>query len=202
MLLGRSRRAIRQEDVGVLTRSTMALSCLLWLACSTVDIDADWDPSARFADLHTWSWIEPTPEQTARASSPRIAEPLARQRIESAVQSVLTGRGYTEVSSGSPDFYVTYHLAVDQELDLQTTSTGGYGRWGYAGGWGSAETTVRKYDVGTLVIDVIDARARKLMWRCTAQSRIHDVKDAQERERRILDAVTRVLARFPPPQAS
>jgi hypothetical protein len=47
-----------------------------------------------------------------------------------------------------------------------TTGPGWGGGYYWAGvGWGNASNTVTTYTVGTLVIDIWDARARRLVWR-------------------------------------
>ena len=56
------------------------------------------------------------------------------------------------------------------------------------------------YEAGTLVIDVIDARTNKLMWRGWAQNTVKGMLENQDTmARRIDEAVTRMFVRFPRP---
>jgi hypothetical protein len=54
---------------------------------------------------------------------------------------------------------------------------GGYGYYGYYGGYGHSYTDVKTYDYkyGTLVIDLVDAKANELMWYGAASKALEDV---------------------------
>jgi hypothetical protein len=59
---------------------------------------------------------------------------------------------------------------------------------------------VVSYEAGTLVLDIIDARTNRLIWRGWAQGSVKDMLDNQDvMARQINEAVTRMLARFPRP---
>jgi len=59
-------------------------------------------------------------------------------------------------------------------------------------------TSVIEYEQGTLVIDVLDARTERLLWRGWAQDSVQGILDNQDRmEREINEAVTKMFARFP-----
>jgi hypothetical protein len=183
--------------MGRLTRTGVVWTCALALAlaaCSSVQVKQDWDPGAQFGALKTWAWQDSTPAVTG---NPRLDDPLLHARIQSAIQKSLGERGYTKVSSGKPDFLVTYHVALQQKLDAHTIYTG----YGPARGWygvGGAQTVVDTYDVGTLLIDFIGPESNAVIWRGSGQSRVQDLKTPDERQERIQDAVDRVLAQFPP----
>jgi hypothetical protein len=54
------------------------------------------------------------------------------------------------------------------------------------------------YDAGTLLIDLVDARTNRLVWRGWAEGSVDGVIDNQEwMEARIDEAVTRILERLP-----
>ena len=54
------------------------------------------------------------------------------------------------------------------------------------------------FDAGTIVIDLIDARSRRLVWRGWAEGGIDGVVDDQaSMEQRIDEAVARILEKFP-----
>ena len=57
---------------------------------------------------------------------------------------------------------------------------------------------VENYDQGTLVLDIVDGRSNELVWRGTAQARIDPSNSPEERQRRINEAVRKILDRFPP----
>ena len=178
-----------------LARVTLgSMLALALTACSSVSVKQDWDPNAHFAGLKTWAWQSSTPSVTGNA---RLDDPLLHGRIQSALTNALTAKGYTKAVSGKPDFYVAYHIAIQQKLDAQTIYTG-YGPYRGWYGVGGAQTVVDTYDVGTLLIDFISPETDNVIWRGSAQSRIQELKTPEQRQERIQDAVDRVLAQFPP----
>ena len=75
----------------------------------------------------------------------------------------------------------------------------GYGPgWGWAGpGMGASSTTVYEYDynVGTLVIDVFDKSAEKLIWEGIGTGTVDD--NPQTRDKNIPRAVAKIMSNFP-----
>ena len=54
------------------------------------------------------------------------------------------------------------------------------------------------YDAGTLVIDLVDARTNKLVWRGWSEGNVEGVVNNQRwMEERIDEAVTRIFERLP-----
>jgi hypothetical protein len=95
------------------------------------------------------------------------------------------------------------HGATEVKKDLNTFYSGGvYGGWGY-GGWAgygmgvaSSTTSVNEYTVGTLVVDMFDAKTKKLIFRGTASDELSDKpkKNAQKVEK----ASDKMFKNFPP----
>jgi hypothetical protein len=55
-----------------------------------------------------------------------------------------------------------------------------------------------RYEAGTLVLDVIDARTNTLIWRGWAQNSVEDMLDDRDRMAKTIDqAVARMLLRLP-----
>jgi hypothetical protein len=172
----------------------------LVLACSTVQVRQDFDPSQDFTRLRTYSWYAKAPEPTGNL---RVDNPLLYERIVSAVDRTLASKGYVKVEDVKPDFVVNYHLAVQSKLDVRTIDHGYYGGspyWGVAGfgGVGWTETYTVPYEEGTLAIDVIDVAKRKLVWRGFGVGRLREDPKPEEAAERVDSAVAEILAQFPP----
>ena len=72
-------------------------------------------------------------------------------------------------------------------------------RWGYRGwgmGMGSATTTVNEYRVGTLVVDIFDAKTKQLMFRGTAQDELSD--KAEKNIKKMEKVSEKMFKKFPP----
>ena len=148
-------------------------------ACSTMTVNTDHDPEARFAELESYAWL-PRPERDT--GDPRVDDnPLLETRIRTAVDRTLASKGFRQESSGAPDFLVGYHVTLDQKTSV--TVINDYYRyspgWGYRYGAryrpyraygysGPPETYVHQYDVGTLIVDVVLPEERRLIWRGAA----------------------------------
>jgi hypothetical protein len=129
-----------------------------------------WDKEYDFSKVKTFKWQPP--------ASPSLADsnPIMHRFIESALEKEFQNVGLTE-TTGDPDVFVTYHGSVDTEVQLRSTSFGysvgsyGMGGWGMSGySLGSQHTTTREVQTkkGTLVVDVVDAKEKQLVWRGTA----------------------------------
>src|SRR5258706_1478292 len=135
-----------------------SVGLMLLLACVSFaqHVKTDYDHSANFGQYKTYSW-----------EKVQTKDQLVVDRIKSAVNSALAAKGWTEVPSGG-DVEV---FAIETTKDQQTLDTfyngfgGGGRRWGgFGGGFGDATTTVENYKVGTLAIDLFDAKSEKLIW--------------------------------------
>jgi hypothetical protein len=63
-------------------------------------------------------------------------------------------------------------------------------------GMGGSTTTIQKYNVGTLVVDMWDANAKRLVWRATASSTLST--DPQKNAKKINEATEKLFKDFPP----
>jgi hypothetical protein len=85
----------------------------------------------------------------------------------------------------------------------ETRMSVGYGRYGARGGVGigygiPVESTTYQYKVGTLIIDVIDARQKRLVWRGSGERTLGEEQTPEKRTEIINTTVNEVLGRFPP----
>ncbi len=145
-------------------RPAILLLALLLAACaSTPTVSSDVDPQARFDQYRTYRWIQ----------APQGMSPLLQQRIVEGVNGQLAARGWRE--SADADVAIAAHVATQQRQDVDTFYNGPtYAGWGWHGPWavGSVSTSVRTYEVGTLVVDLFDTRTRQAVWRGTAKGTI------------------------------
>ena len=156
----------------------------------------DFDKTADFTAFKTYALKDGTP----------VGQPLIDQRIVAAIDTQLTAKGLKK-SDANPDVYVIYHVAFDKQKDISTFSSGyggGYGPYGYGwgGGWGggmaTTTTTVRDILVGTLVVDMADAKKNQMVWRGMGVKEVDVQAKAEKRDKTINDAVKKVLKDFPP----
>lgn len=179
-----------------LTRFASLVPVLLLAGCSSVQIVSDWDTTQSFSSYQTYAWFEP-PASARRGAPPQAPNALISSRIERAVTAELDFRGLQAASAGEADFLVTFHTVARPRTSVHH---GGYGwghpyRYGYGWGWGGGSSYVRHWVEGTLVVDVLDGRRRRLVWRGIAEGAFTkpNPSDAE-----VAKVVSRILSSFPP----
>jgi hypothetical protein len=167
---------------------TLLIGLLLLAAtgCSSLSTSFDYDTTADFAGLRTYSWIED--RGGAESAS------LALKRVRTAVDRVLAERGY-RLDSQAPDFLVAAHVTNQERVQVTDWgySYGRYGSW-----YGRRDLDVYTYDEGSLVLDVVDSASRSLVWRGTASRAVDPDWTPEKREQVVNEAVEALLQRFPP----
>ena len=178
-----------------------ALAALLMQGCATgAQVRVDFDPKTDFQALRSYAWAPMTTEERQQKSR----NSLTHERIQSAVDAHLATRGYKKVAEAQADFLVTHSVTVESRTQVnETRMSVGYGRYGAHGGVGvgygiPVNTTVYQYKVGTLVIDVIDARQKRLVWRGSGERTLGEDQAPEKRTEIINTTVNEVLSRFPP----
>lgn len=166
-----------------------ALALVGLSGCATMSVNTDYDKEVDFAQYKTFDWIKQTPKIPPRR---RIDATLLDKRIRDAVEAELSFKGYERVRQGSkPDFLIAYHIGAQNKVDV---STYGY-RYGPRGRWVGRHVEVHRYKEGTLILDLVDPGMKQLVWRGTAVGVVYAPADL---ERKLLEAVGRLLEEFPP----
>jgi hypothetical protein len=171
--------------------SPAVASLLGVMGCSPVlTVRTAKDPSAEFPSEALYSWAR---RPGKMPNDPRIDNAKLEQRVRTAVKAELATKGYTFAEEGRPDFFVGYHVILQESLKPSIVSR----KYGYGAGlWGDALGP--DFEKGTLILDVIDPKRKKLVWRGIAEAELDlSVSDA-EKQKRTAEAVRQILEGFPP----
>jgi hypothetical protein len=164
---------------------------LLGTAAFAQDVKTDYDHGANFAAIKTFqakigtSWNNPISEK-------RVLDEITQSLVEKGWKSV----------DANPDALVLLHGATEKQKTLNTfySGMGGYGGYGYRGwggmGMGTATTTTSEYLVGTLVVDIFDAKTKALMFRGTATDELSD--KPEKNQKKLQKASDKLFKDFPP----
>ncbi len=149
-------------------------------------VKTDYDHSADFGKYRTYSWV-----------NVKAGNELWVDRIERAVDSQLSAKGWSKVPSGG-DASVTAFGSTHNQRSLQTFYDGLGGGWGWRGfgGMGMATTTVENTPEGTLVVDIFDSQSKKLIWRGTATETLSD--NPEKNEKKLDKSAEDMFKKFPP----
>jgi hypothetical protein len=163
-------------------RLLASLSLLLLAGCSSLSVGTDYDTKADFSAYKTWSFAGGT------TNDERISKELLEDRLEKALPPALAARGLTAAEPG--DLKVSYYAAVKDKIDIATYPST-YRHW-------QGETYVTQYEEGTLILDLVDAKDQRLVWRGTARDEVNLLAAPEEREAKLREAITKLLEQYPP----
>lgn len=165
-----------------------AVALALGLAgCSTLQVSTDYAPGTDFAKYKTF-----------RIKRGATKNPIAAERVENALTNALQARGFQRVAEGG-NLTVFSHFVVRNETQFTTTGYG-YGGWrGWRWGGGMQTMTVERIPTGTLVVDLVDAQTKTVVWRGIAKDRISMTATPEEREANANEVAKRLFEGFPPP---
>lgn len=178
--------------------STLLQRCLLAAlafslsACSSVTVTTDYDHSTAFDQYRTYS--------LAPSTDPVDLSPSSEAALRDGLRTHLATRNIAEVA-GNADLHVVRHIStkekrvVHQSTDMRYTSLPyRYGRYGMWAGAPPMYTDVSQYTVGTLILDFVDAKSQKLVFRGIATGTVSDPETNAER---IREAVEKIVQNYP-----
>jgi hypothetical protein len=167
-------------------RASIGIVLLFVAASSAQQVKTDYDRDANFNQYKTYSW-----------EKVQTADPLWVDRIKEAVNKTLTAKGWTPVESGGQVAIVAMQTTQNQQtLNTFYDGFGGGWRWQGFGGFGDSTTTVENYKVGTLVVDLFDAHAKKLIWRGSSSDALSD--KSSNNIKNLDKGVQKMFDHFPP----
>jgi len=145
----------------VIAGIALAVACGAWAQ----DVKVDYDKAANFGAIKTFSIKLGT----------SWGNQIGEKRVMDEFTEALSAKGWKLVPEGG-DALVVVHGAGETKRSLNTfySGMGGYGYRGWGGGMGTATTTESEYTVGTLVVDIFEAKTKSLMWRGAAQDELSD----------------------------
>ena len=180
-----------------MARPSLLLACAALWACTSIAVDTQFDRSTDFAVFKHWTWLDrPQPE----TGDPRLDDVALQNRIRAAIERGLAARGYERIFEGQADFWVAYHVSTRTKMDAGVMNR----RLGYPVGesWGPGpeqRQISHEYQRGTLILDVVDAREEKLVFRGIAERKIsNQPAKPQESRKLISEVVEAILEDFPP----
>jgi hypothetical protein len=175
------------------------MGLILAAGCAGQHVTTDYSPATSFSQYRTYALVLP-PDTAA-------AQQLLDQRVSSAVQAQLASKGLTQTDRQNADLYVGYGVVDKTHKQVYTYRDG----WGWGGGWGwryyrwgapwpmDSYRQVETYTDGTVVVNLIDAKTKKVVW----QGQVADVLslpvgNPTSATQKIDSAVAKLFAKYPP----
>lgn len=160
----------------------LLLALVALVAGCSPSVTVQQKPGTDFSQYRTYDWAQ-TDVKSADSQNPIYRSSLNDAQIQQAISSELAKRGIRQAApDAKPDFYLTYHLYIDEaERTVANPPVRGYAfpyAVSYRGGYlpinyGYWYTTpyyrtgyrTETYQEGTMILDFIDARTNNLVWR-------------------------------------
>jgi len=176
----------------------LLLAAALFSSCSPVSVTTDYDRTVSFQKYKTYA-LAP-----ARKGPP--LSPSSESALRDTLRAEMAKKGLVEKSSGKPDIAIARHAFTQDKLAVHEYTDWGYSvgntwpyRYGNYGAWAGAPRTyvdVSQYTQGTLILDFVDTKTNKLVFRGTGTAL---VGTTQSNAKKITEAVTQIVADFPLP---
>jgi len=169
-------------------------------ACSSnpTKIQSDYDRSVDFSQYKTYGYYNPMGIENPNYSS------LLGQMFRDAIDAQMLQRGY--VKSDNPDLLFNVSARLEDKTKVTTMQDpmmygGGY--YGYRGGmyapWGGygygTTTHVSQYTEGTVNIDMVDPKLKRMLWEGIAIGRVKEKNDNLRQD--IMTGVAEMFADYP-----
>jgi len=185
------------------------------MGCASVSIKTTFQKDYAFKNLKTYVWLH-QPEDAQPAAELGFN---FRERVRRAIARALSPKGFKSAAAGKPDFYVLFYTNVHLKTRTWISSVGApytqapfgpwpyshlpYGTWtsslasaqygGWAYPWGS-QVYVEPVEVGTMVIDIVDVKTRRIVWRGWGRGLV----DPAAPDNDLVNVARKVMENFPP----
>jgi len=163
------------------------LALCLMIVCSSVAISVgqtvsvNYNQSQSFSQFHTYAWGSDNANKVRNS----ILAQVAVQDIDAALQA----KGLQKVDEAQkPDLLVTANGGMKEQ-----TSYTAMGMRGFGGGMGSI--TPEQNVIGTLIVDLYDAKGQALVWRGIAQNTLNN--NGGKNQQLVQKAVTKMFKQWP-----
>ena len=180
-------------------RIALGMGLILAAGCAGQQVTTDYSPATSFSQFKTFALVS-SPDTTA-------AQQLLDQRVRNAVQAQLTTKGLTPADRQNADLYVGYGMVDKTHRQVYTYNDG----WGWGGGWGwryyrwgvawpmTVQRQVETYTDGTVVVNLIDAKTKQVVWEGEVPDVVNLPVDDPIRATKEVDAaVTKLFTKYPP----
>lgn len=174
----------------------VCVSALVLLAgCSSLTVKYDYDSEVDFGKYKSYGWMARPAGMPTNALEAEGQSGLLDGRIRNAISGVMTDRGLAE-NEDSPDLLVVHHLGSQEKIQV---TDWGYRYSDYYWGYGGRQIDVHSYTEGMLVVDLVDAETKALVWRGTGTGVVDKTqRTPEELQARLNNVIAQIMQSFPP----
>jgi len=167
-------------------------TALLLVACASNKpvVQTDHAQGTDFSRYRTYTWAE----------QPQMQSPITRDKLVQAVDAQLAAKGWQRVPEG--DVALVGQWVASEDVSYNHFSFGvGLGNWGGNSGGGvgasTGTSTPKTTLVGSLILDMYDAKTKQALWRGTISGNVPETP--QGIDTAVATYIPQMFAKFPPP---
>ncbi len=165
----------------------LALLALPMQAFAGLEVEILYDHAADFSRYQTYRWTTGPLDETPEAK-------LVDERVKRTADAELARKGLRLVEEGEEtDLLLTYYGGVDENLLIEGVRFELAPKVVWTGA--DPQGVTHRYEVGTLVLDFVDAETEKIVWSGVAQAK---AQTSRQLRGKIEKAVQKVLKKYPP----
>ncbi len=178
---------------------------LLLAGCGGLPVSQDYALDYDFSAVDSYAWLE------SGAAQPDPAyDALMHQRYRDAIEQQLVTRGLRKVAADRAAVLVSYHVGAVEKTRIESVGAW-YSHFGYypcyhchfRPGFGhmhyhDSDLWLREYTEDRVVIDLVEPRSRRLLWRGSVRRSQPALRNPAERRSYIEETVGGILQQFPP----
>ena len=158
----------------------------VFVGCSTLEVENDYDDKYNFSKVTTF---------IVKHNAKEGENTLLNDRITDALESVISSKGYNKKNIA--DLIFVYHYNIKDKVDIRTDyQMVGIRRYGYGGGM-VATTNSYEYKEGTIIVDALDSKTNKIVYRSVGVLEVEQKDTPQERKKYVNEIITKLMEKFP-----
>lgn len=144
-------------------------------------VSVNYNHSQDFSQYHTYAWGSNNANQ--------VQNSILAQQAQQDINTALQGKNLQMVQeSGNPDLIVTSSGGLQQQTS--------YEAWGMRGiGGGMGGITPEQNVLGTMIVDLYDAKTKSLVWRGVAENTLNT--NGNKNQQMVSKAVQKMFKQYP-----
>ncbi|MBD8511469.1 DUF4136 domain-containing protein [Photobacterium sp. CAU 1568] len=168
-------------------------SVLILLSGCSAKVSTDYNANVDFSQYKTFQFAEPGKSSIVS---------LDKARLEDTIKRELRYKGLQPVLEAEPKADITVHPYIREMTDFDSYGTSvGFGvGYGYSSIAYSAPVRFREYTYGKLIVELIDNKTNKVIWRSISRRQLTESMTPTARDNFIQEQVSEMFTQYPPGQ--
>ena len=171
----------------------VAFFAVILAGCAS-NVVTDYDSGTVFGNYSSWDFLPANTENQDYVS-------LDGSRIRNAIEREMNRKAMRKAPAEEADLLVAWQIATEERLERQGGSFGfGFG-FGFGSRFGvglSAPPPIEKIQEGKLVVELVDAETRQVVWRSASRRLLNEDQSRESRRELIDQIVSDMFADYPP----